>query len=81
MSDATHEVENKIATAEEKLAATLRMREEAEKALSEANASVEGCEKTLRALLDDEGNLRGVVGDLKKMREALDAVPEEGGNG
>lgn len=75
MTEAKHEIEQKLAAARQELEATLKMREAAEQAVKDAEAALQERREALEAVLKDEGNLRGAIGELKKMREALD-VPE-----
>ena len=81
MSDAIAEVSEKIAKANKQLEAILGMRKEGETALAEAEAVVKKRKGALAAVCQDEGALRGTIGDLKKMIKACDAVPLDGNAG
>jgi chromosome segregation ATPase len=78
MSDPLTEVTKKIGKANQQLDANLEMRNEAEAALAEAEAVVERRKEALATLLQDEGALRGTIGDLKTMMDACAAVPLDG---
>ena len=76
MSEAEKEIDEKLEATREQLDATLKKRETAEQAVSEAESELQKRREVLQSILLEEGKLRGIVGDLERMRGSLDAAPD-----
>lgn len=76
MSESKKEVSEKLDAAREQLDATLNKRAAAEHAVSDAESALQHRREELQAILHEEGKLRGIIGDLEKMGDSLDAGGE-----
>jgi len=76
VSDACKEIEDKLAVAYERLDATLVLKQEAEKAVTEAEIVLREHREALLTLGRDEGNARLHIRELNKMRNALESILE-----
>lgn len=74
MSEAKAEIEARLATASRELEETLAMRSAAEEAIREAEETLRERQEALESLLKKEGKLHAAVGELRRMREALDVT-------
>lgn len=76
MTQAQKEITEKLEASRQRLTATLEQRNAAEQAVSKAESELQKRRETLQVILQEEGKLRGIIGDLERMRDALDAAPD-----
>ena len=76
MPEVNAEIDAKRAAVKAELDETLKERAEGERALKEAENQVRRCQASLQAVLEKEGKLRYMMGELDKARTVLKDSPD-----